>query len=237
MWLFTSYGMYSAVCARQGTGKKGEPIDTERMMVRARDRDHLENLKLLFPDELQDVEIVESKYNDYRFRLFVDKKVWALLVATLVMCEDYDNFKGSIDRTLPKEQAGPYHGTCTRVWGVLYDHQRAKYGPGIYDTPAKTRYDAPLLADLERSPFNETETTESGELMRNEPDDDEAQVILVRDSETANLVGVIAFAEDIDDVDQAYEDAVNDGVIPRIAYPEFERDKWGTVKEMAVPVW
>jgi hypothetical protein len=28
MWLFTKYGFFSIVCARQGDGKQGQPIDT-----------------------------------------------------------------------------------------------------------------------------------------------------------------------------------------------------------------
>lgn len=42
MWIFTKYGFYSAVCARQGDGSSGQPIDPERLMVRARVRAHLD---------------------------------------------------------------------------------------------------------------------------------------------------------------------------------------------------
>ena len=35
MWIFTKHGFFSAVCARQGNGKHGQPIDLERIMVRA----------------------------------------------------------------------------------------------------------------------------------------------------------------------------------------------------------
>lgn len=54
MWLFTKYGFYSAVCARQGDGKLGQPVDPNRIMVRARVRRHLETLKEGFPDLLGD---------------------------------------------------------------------------------------------------------------------------------------------------------------------------------------
>ena len=45
MWLFTKYGFFSAVCARQGSGHHGQPVDLNRIMVRARLRTHLEALK------------------------------------------------------------------------------------------------------------------------------------------------------------------------------------------------
>jgi hypothetical protein len=47
MWIFSKYGFFSAVCARQGDGSHGQPVDPERMMVRARDQGHLEALSPL----------------------------------------------------------------------------------------------------------------------------------------------------------------------------------------------
>ena len=44
MWLFTKYGCYSVVCARQGDGRHGQPADESRVMVRGRVRSHLEAL-------------------------------------------------------------------------------------------------------------------------------------------------------------------------------------------------
>ena len=52
MWLFTKHGFFSAVCARQGSGKHGQPVDPGRIMVRARVRGHPEALKARFPDLL-----------------------------------------------------------------------------------------------------------------------------------------------------------------------------------------
>ena len=71
MWIFTKHGFFSAVCARQGDGKHGQPVDPDRIMVRARVRGHLEALKKRFPDLLGECEIQESAGTDYAFRLFV----------------------------------------------------------------------------------------------------------------------------------------------------------------------
>jgi hypothetical protein len=42
MWILTKHGFFSAVCARQGNGTHGQPVDLDRIMVRVRLRGHLE---------------------------------------------------------------------------------------------------------------------------------------------------------------------------------------------------
>lgn len=239
MWLFTPYGFFSAVCARQGDGKIGNPPDLDMMMVRARDNEHLVNLTMMFPEELKSIPIKESQTNDYRFRMFIPKKSWALIVATLIMETDYDNFKNSIDKKLPKEIADPYHKSCMSVWSVMYGHQRKRYGPGIYDKPP-TIESTPLLYDSEESPFSTSDKLfphETGEIIRQDEPSDSDEVIVVRDQDTGNVIGAIKWAQDILDEGEAYDDAVMDAVIPRVAHPEFERDTWSSVKNLAIPVW
>jgi hypothetical protein len=76
MWLFTKHGFFSAVCARKGKGRHGQPIDPDRIMVRARLRSHLKALKERFPNLLGGCEILETAGTDYAFRLFVPKSAW-----------------------------------------------------------------------------------------------------------------------------------------------------------------
>ena len=71
MWIFTKYGFYSAVCAHQGDGRHGRPVDPDRIMVRARVRGHLDALKERLPDLLGDCEIKAFAGTDYAFRPFV----------------------------------------------------------------------------------------------------------------------------------------------------------------------
>ena len=33
MWVFTTYGFYSVVCARQGDGRHGQPVDVSRLIA------------------------------------------------------------------------------------------------------------------------------------------------------------------------------------------------------------
>lgn len=73
MWIFTKYGFFSAVCARQGNGRHCQALDPSRIMVRARIRSHLDALKERFADLVGDCEILESAGTDYAFRVFVQK--------------------------------------------------------------------------------------------------------------------------------------------------------------------
>ena len=123
MWLLTKYGFYSAVCARQGDGRHHQPIDTNRIMVRARLRPHLEALKDGFPDLLGDCAIRESQDANYAFRIFVDKPVWSQVVARLTEDLDYDNFKSEVARFQGRDGAD-YEHSLHEVWSVMYGLQR-----------------------------------------------------------------------------------------------------------------
>ena len=119
MWLFTKHGFFSAVCARQGSGKQGQPVDRSRIMVRARVRGHLEALKARFPEPLGDCEILDSGGTDYAYRLFVAKPAWMQVVAELAEETDYDNFKSEVARH--QGAAGEdYEHALHDVWGVMY---------------------------------------------------------------------------------------------------------------------
>ena len=120
MWIFTKYGFFSPVCARMGDGKMGNPPDPNRIMVRARAKEHLTALKKRFPDELGAIDIHESARSDYRCRIFVDKPAWVAVVAALAEETDYDNFKSKV---LAHQGPTPYKHVLTKVWGVMYEFQ------------------------------------------------------------------------------------------------------------------
>ena len=123
MWLFTKYGFYSAVCARQGDGRHGQPVDPDRLMVRARVRRHLETLKERFPELLADSEIMESSGTDYAFRIFVDKSVWSQVLVGLNDEMDYDNFKSKVVQHQGSDGAD-YEHSLHKVWSVMHKLQR-----------------------------------------------------------------------------------------------------------------
>lgn len=141
MWLFTKYGFYSAVCSRSGDGSLKQPVDPDKIMVRARVRAHLDNLKQAFPAELGACEVRESSTNDYRWRLFVAKPVWSQVVGALVMDVDYDNFKGKVHVVMPQDDRADYTGCLHSVWGCTHRMQmRDKYGvPGGKGRKSKSK--------------------------------------------------------------------------------------------------
>jgi hypothetical protein len=115
MWLFTQYGFFSVVCARDLTGKtKG--IDPATLMVRARSRQHLTALQTRFA-ELQSYGITETTDTDYRYRIVVPKAVWSRVVNDLTAEIDYGNFKS---RTHEKTGDKHYVEALHDVWEVMY---------------------------------------------------------------------------------------------------------------------
>jgi hypothetical protein len=123
MWIFTKHGFFSAVCARQGDGKHSQPVDTDRIMVRARIRGHLEALKERFTELLGGCEIQDSAGTDYAYRLFVQKSAWIQVVAGLAEETDYDNFKSEVAHHQGKAGAAYVH-SLHDVWSVLRKLQK-----------------------------------------------------------------------------------------------------------------
>jgi hypothetical protein len=123
MWLFTKHGYFSAVCARKGSGNFGQPVDPDRIMVRARVRAHLETLKKRFPDLLGACDIHESAGTGYAYRLFVQKPTWVQVLAGLAEEIDYDNFKSEVARHQGRAGAD-YEHSLHEVWSVMYRLQK-----------------------------------------------------------------------------------------------------------------
>jgi len=123
MWLFTQYGFFSTVCAREGDGSRSHAVDEGRVMVRARLRGHLEALKSRFPEELGGLEIMETPETDYRYRLFIDKAVWVRVLKLLGEELDYDNFKSKVARNLAAV-GGEYERSLHDVWDTMQRLQR-----------------------------------------------------------------------------------------------------------------
>ena len=123
MWIFTKHGFFSVVCARQGNGKHGQPVDLARIMVRARARSHLEALKKQFSELLGECEIQESAETDYAYRLFVPKSAWTQVLVGLAEETDYDNFKSEVARHQGKAGAA-YEHSLHEVWSVMHKLQK-----------------------------------------------------------------------------------------------------------------
>jgi hypothetical protein len=123
MWIFTKHGFFSAVCARQGNGKHGQPVDPDRIMVRARVRGHLDALKKRFPDLLGGCDIQDSAGTDYAYRLVIQKSEWMKVLAALAEETEYDNFKSEVVEHQGKAGAA-YEHSLHEVWSVMHRLQK-----------------------------------------------------------------------------------------------------------------
>ncbi len=123
MWIFTRYGFFSVVSARQGDGKYGQAIDPARVMVRARVRGHLESLKERFADLIGLCDIHEFIGTDYDFRIFIDKRVWSRVLSELAEETDYDNFESEVARYQGRAGAA-YEHSLHEVWMVMHGLQK-----------------------------------------------------------------------------------------------------------------
>lgn len=96
MWLFTQWGFFSCVCAREGTGEPEEPVDPQHVMVRTRVRVHLESLQAHLPDLIGGCEIIENGDAEYPYRIHVSKSIWSQVMMNLTQEIDYDNFTSAL---------------------------------------------------------------------------------------------------------------------------------------------
>jgi hypothetical protein len=130
MWLFTKYGMFSAVCART-SGDLKAPVDPKLIQVRARVKEHLLNLKREFP-QLRRCKIKTYAASDYAFRIYVAKKVWVGVIAELAEDVDYDNFKSAVAQYQGRND---YEQALHRVWSVMYGLQPRRELPPASPPP------------------------------------------------------------------------------------------------------
>jgi hypothetical protein len=122
MWIFTKHGFFSVVCARNGNGEHGQPVDPNRMMVRGRLRSHLDALKRRFPSLLGQFEIQEFVGTDYPFRIFVSKAAWIKVLSELANETDYDNFKSEVARYQGRKGAA-YRDALHDIWSLTTELQ------------------------------------------------------------------------------------------------------------------
>jgi hypothetical protein len=118
MWIFTKYGFFSTVCAREGDGRRSDPVDESTIAVRARSLDQLQSLLNRFERELGRPEIKSYVGTDYQYRVFVPKENWRLVCGELAAELDYDNFKSEVSRS---EESSQYVELLHAVWGAVDD--------------------------------------------------------------------------------------------------------------------
>lgn len=120
IWTFTIYGFFSIACANKPDGT----IDTDTVMVRARLKKHLENLKARFP-ALANGKLLTWANRDYRYRLIVPKEVWAGILREMAEEQEWSNFKNQAASR--RSQVGTaYIRALHEVWGTMYELQESE---------------------------------------------------------------------------------------------------------------
>jgi len=112
MWIYTREGFFSVTTDQRTTG--------DNVMVRARVREDLEPLikaidsPTLAPLQL---EIIESKRADYRYRVVMPRGHWVAYVANAAMDIDYTNVK---DTLAPMKTEPERHRAMLKCWSAMY---------------------------------------------------------------------------------------------------------------------
>ena len=106
MWLMTDFGFFSIV------QKEGE----QNLTVRARVKQDLLNLKERYLPGLQAIE--ETQYADYRYRVRVQREIFAEVLRDIALDIDYPNFKNSVARRQGKARALAYEDVWQRLYGL-----------------------------------------------------------------------------------------------------------------------
>lgn len=87
-------------------------------MIRARRIAHLKNLQARFP-AFSAVEVLTLPSRDYRYRIIVQKALWAGVVSELAQEQEWSNFKSEAE----KHQGEPgveYVRALHDVWHIMY---------------------------------------------------------------------------------------------------------------------
>lgn len=116
MWILTTIGAFSIVLAETQPGS-GQP-DPDRLMIRARRREHLELLQREHA-ALAPLPIIESHAGlDYRWRIVAPKALVRTVVEEAVARIDYRNFKSAAQRRHAETNA-EYVASLHAIWNEL----------------------------------------------------------------------------------------------------------------------
>lgn len=113
MWIMTPYGFFSVVCAHGDNPQNAypPPPNPELMMIRARNRNHLEALKKRFEGL---PEIDEKSGTDYPCRITAPRVDVLRTVTTMAENVDYTNFKNEAHKVSPNGK--PFHTFLMNIW-------------------------------------------------------------------------------------------------------------------------
>jgi hypothetical protein len=124
MWVFSIYGFYSIACASKPDGS----LDPDTVMVRARCKDHLQNLQKRCP-QLAGSKILSPPNRDYGYRLIVPKSIWVEALQEMAEEQKWDNFKNEVAQRMGRDGA-EYTDALHEVWRIMYRLQESETRQG-----------------------------------------------------------------------------------------------------------
>jgi len=105
MWIYTTFGMFSVI---------EDPDDDKRVVVRARDKEHLHQLLNRTGNTGT---IIDTPQGDYACRVFMSRKKWARVSESLMNLIDYTNFKNACE---VRVTGSHYQKLLIKVWEATW---------------------------------------------------------------------------------------------------------------------
>ena len=115
MWIYTTKGFFSVVEHKE---------DPERIMLRARVKVDIQNIKKIFDDlGLEATDILENVGSDYKYRIFANRMDWVSVMNRLMIDMNYTNFKDAVYETDSYKIKDMRHEAYYKVWSIMYELQ------------------------------------------------------------------------------------------------------------------
>jgi hypothetical protein len=115
LWIFTTRGFFSIVEHKN---------DPNRVVIRARVRKDIDNIKMLFEElGLKASDILESLDSDYRYRIFANRIDWVSVMTQIIADVGYTNFKNAVYETGSLAIKGKRHEAYLDIWAIMHELQ------------------------------------------------------------------------------------------------------------------
>jgi len=115
LWIFTTRGFFSIVEHKK---------DPNRVVIRARIRKDIDNIKMLFEElGLRVSDVVENVSFDYRYRVFASRPDWASVITQLITDMGYTNFKNAVHEADSPKVRDKRHEAYLNIWAIMHELQ------------------------------------------------------------------------------------------------------------------
>jgi len=115
LWVFTTKGFFSIVEHKK---------DPNLVVIRARVRKDIDNIKMLFEElGLEVSDVAENVSFDYKYRVFAGRIDWASVMIRLITDMGYTNFKNAVYEADSPEVMDQRHEAYLDIWAIMHELQ------------------------------------------------------------------------------------------------------------------